>query len=100
MKFTNLKISRECIFPIDNVAHVRLRKTFYHISVNFRNPGFRLVSNPQKLVFLFKPGPTTNIRMFEDKFFQVEFDTFVAILLDHTIYLKSVSQRGTWPISI
>ena len=29
----------ECIFPIDNIAHVRSRKSFYHISVNFRNPG-------------------------------------------------------------
>ena len=55
-----LQISHECIFPIDNVAHVRSRKTFYYISVNFRNPGFRLVSKPQKPVFIFRTGPTTN----------------------------------------
>ena len=60
MKFTNLKVSRKCIFPIEDVAHVRLQKTFYHISVNFRNPGFRLVSKPQKPVFIFRTGPTTN----------------------------------------
>ena len=47
-----LQISHECIFPIDNVAHVRSRKTFYYISVNFRNPRFRLVSKPQKPVFI------------------------------------------------
>ena len=58
MKFT--KISRECIFPIDNGAHVCSRKTFYHISVNFRNPGFHSVSKPRKPVFIFKTGPTTN----------------------------------------
>ena len=55
-----LQISRECIFPILNVAHVRSRKTFNHISVNFRNPGFRSVSKPRKPVFTFRTGPTTN----------------------------------------
>ena len=55
MKFTNFKISRECIFPIEDVAHVRLRKTFYHISAHFRNPGFRSVSKPRRT------GPTTNL---------------------------------------
>ena len=59
MKFTNLKISRECIFPIENIAHVRSRKTFYQISVNFRNPRFRSVSNPRKPVFGFRTSPTT-----------------------------------------
>ena len=43
-----LQISRECIFPIDNIAHVHSRKTFYHISVNFQNP-----------VFIFRTGRTT-----------------------------------------
>ena len=52
MKFTNFKISRECIFPIDNVAHVCSRKTFYHISINFQNPGFRSVSKARKPVFI------------------------------------------------
>ena len=61
MKFTNFKISRKSIFPIENVAHVRSRKTFYHISVHFRNPGFRSVSKPRKPVFIFTTGPTTNI---------------------------------------
>ena len=63
MKFTNFKISRESIFPIENVAHVRLRKTFYYISVtvHFRNSGFRSVSKPRKLVFIFTTGPTTSI---------------------------------------
>ena len=60
MKFTNFKISRESIIPIEDAVHVRSRKTFYHISVHFRNPGFRLVSKPQKLVFIFTTGPTTN----------------------------------------
>ena len=59
MKFTNFKISRESIFPIDNIAHVRSRKTFYHISVHFRNPGFRSVSKPRKPVLIFTTGPTT-----------------------------------------
>ena len=59
MKFTNFKISRECIFPIDDVAHVRSRKTFYHISAHFRNTGFRSVSKPQRPVFIFRTGPTT-----------------------------------------
>ena len=31
------------------------------ISVHFRNPGFRLVSKPQKPVFLFRTGPTTTV---------------------------------------
>ena len=53
------KIFREYIFPIDNVAQVRSRKTFYHISANFQNPGFHLVSKPRKLVFIFRTGPTT-----------------------------------------
>ena len=61
MKFTNFKISRESIFPIENVAHVRSRKTFYHISVHFRNPRFRSVSKPRKPVFIFITGPTTII---------------------------------------
>ena len=60
MKFTNFKISRECIFPIEDVAHVRLRKTFYHIPAHFRNPGFRSVSKPRKPVFIFRTGSTTN----------------------------------------
>ena len=60
MNFTNFKISREYIFPLDNVAHVRSRETFYNISVNFRNPGFRLVSKPRKPAFISKTGPTTN----------------------------------------
>ena len=62
MKFTNFKISRESIFPIDDIAiaHVRSRKTFYHVSVHFRNPGFRSVSKPRKPVFIFTTGPTTN----------------------------------------
>ena len=47
-----LQISCEFIFPIENVAHVRSHKTFYHYSVSFRNPGFCLVPKPQK--------PTTN----------------------------------------
>ena len=51
-----LQISRECIFPIENVAHVRSRKTFYHISVNFRNPLFCSVSKPTKPVFIFRTG--------------------------------------------
>ena len=54
-----LQISRECIFPIENVAHVRLRKTFYHISANFRNPGLRSVTKSQKPVSIFRTGPTT-----------------------------------------
>ena len=61
MKFINFKISRKCIFPIGNIAHVRSRKTFYHISAHFRNPGFRSVSKPRKPVFIFRTGPTTNI---------------------------------------
>ena len=44
MKFTNFKYLANA-FPIENAAHVRSRKTFYHISVNFRNPGFHLVFN-------------------------------------------------------
>ena len=59
MKFTNFKISRESIFPIDNVAHVRSRKTFYYISVHFRNPGFCSVSKLRKPFFIFTTGPTT-----------------------------------------
>ena len=55
MKFTNLKISHECIFPIDNVAQLRSRKTFYNISVNFRNPGFRSVSKPRKKFLFLEP---------------------------------------------
>ena len=65
MKFTNFKISRECIFqyifPIDDVAHVRSRKTFYHISAHFRNTGFRSVSKPRRPVFIFRTGPTTSL---------------------------------------
>ena len=64
MKFTNFKISRVSIFAIDNVAHVRSRKTFYHISLHFRNPGFRLVSKLRKLVFIFSAGPTTTLKYF------------------------------------
>ena len=64
MKFTNFKISRECIFPIEDIAHVRSRKTFYPIPVNFRNPGFRVVSKPQKPVFIFRTGPTTILNYF------------------------------------
>ena len=52
MKFTNFKISHECIFPIENTAHVHWHETFYQISVNFRNPGFHSVSKPQKPVFI------------------------------------------------
>ena len=59
MKFTNFKISHEYIFPVENVAHVRSRKTFYHISVNFRNPRFCSVSKPRKPVFIFRTSPTT-----------------------------------------
>ena len=55
MKFTDLKISRECIFLIENVAHVCSHLTFYHISGNFRNPGFRSVSKPQKQFLLLEP---------------------------------------------
>ena len=50
---SNFKISRECIFPINYIAHVRLHKTFYHISVNCQNPGFHSVSKPPKPVFIF-----------------------------------------------
>ena len=60
MKFTDFKISHESICPIENIAHVRSRKTFYHISVHFRNPGFRSVSMPRKPFFIFTTGPTTN----------------------------------------
>ena len=60
MKFTNFKKSRKCIFPIADVTHVRSRKTFYHVSAHFRNPGFRSVSKPRKPVFIFRIGPTTN----------------------------------------
>ena len=63
MKFTNFKISRECIFPIDDIAHVRSRKTFYHISAHFQNPGFRSVSKPRKPIFIFRTGPTTLINI-------------------------------------
>ena len=63
MKFTNFKISRESIFPIENIALVRSRKTFYHISVHFRNPGFRSVSKPRKPVFIFTTGPTTSAKI-------------------------------------
>ena len=59
MKFTNFKKSRESIFPIENAAHVYSRKTFYYISVHFRNPGFCSVSKPRKPVFIFTTGPTT-----------------------------------------
>ena len=58
-----LQISRECIFPIENVAHIRSHKTFYHISVNFRNPRFRSVSKPRKRVFIFRTGLTTSKRV-------------------------------------
>ena len=61
MKFTNFKISRKSIFPIENVAHVRSRETFYHISLHFRNPGFCLVSKLLKPVFIFSAGPTTSL---------------------------------------
>ena len=47
MKFTNFKISRESIFSIESVAHVRLCKTFYHISVNFRKPQNRFLFSEQ-----------------------------------------------------
>ena len=56
MKFTNLKISCECIFPFGNTAHVHLCKTFYHISVNFQNPGFSSVSNHLKTGFYLPPS--------------------------------------------
>ena len=59
MKFTNFKISPESIFPIEDAAHVPSHKTFYHISVHFRNHGFRSVSKPRKPVFIFTTGPTT-----------------------------------------
>ena len=59
MKFTNFKISRESIFPIENITHVRSCKTFYHISVHFRYRGFRSVSKPRKPVLIFRTGPTT-----------------------------------------
>ena len=55
--------SCECIFPIENVVYLGLSKTFYHISVNFRNPGFCLVSKPRKLVFIFRTGPTTIVSL-------------------------------------
>ena len=60
MKFTNLKISREYIFPIDNVAHVRSRKTFYHIC-KLSKSRICSVSKPRKPVFLFRTGPTTTV---------------------------------------
>ena len=63
MKVTNFKISRESIFPIENVAHVRSRKTFYHKSLHFQNPGFRSVSKLRKPVFIFSAGPTTRFRL-------------------------------------
>ena len=63
MKFTNFKISRESIFPQENIAHVRSRKFFYHISAHFRNPGFHSVSKPRKPVFTFRTGPTTNRKL-------------------------------------
>ena len=53
-------ISRMHISYIENITHVRSRTTFYHISVNFRNPGFRSVSKPRKPVFIFRTGPTTS----------------------------------------
>ena len=59
MKFTNFKISREFMFPIGNIAHVRSRKIFYHISAHFRISGFRSVSKSRKPVLIFKSGPTT-----------------------------------------
>ena len=57
MKFTNLKISRECIFSIENVARVKL----FIKSVHFQNSRFCSVSKPRKPVFLFRTGPTTTI---------------------------------------
>ena len=63
MKFTNFKISRGSISPLENIAHVSSRKIFYHMSAHFRNPGFRSVSKPQKPVFTFRTGPTTNVEI-------------------------------------
>ena len=65
MKFTNFKISRESIFPIENITHVRSCKTFYHISVHFRYPGFRSVSKPRKPVLIFRTGPTTTVKWYQ-----------------------------------
>ena len=50
---TKLKISRECMFPIVNIAHVRLRKTFYHISVNF--PDFVRFQSPENRFLFLEP---------------------------------------------
>ena len=61
MKFIKFKISRECIFPLDNTAHVCLCKFFYHISAHFRNPGFCSVSKARKPVFNFRTSPTTMV---------------------------------------
>ena len=61
MKFIKFKISRECIFSLENTAHVRLRKIFYHISAHFRNPGFCSVLKSRKPVFIFRTGPTATI---------------------------------------
>ena len=48
MKFTNFKISHECIFPIDNIAHARSRKIFQIPDfVQFQSPSNRfLISEP------------------------------------------------------
>ena len=54
------------MFPIGNIAHVRSRKIFYHISAHFRNPGFCSVSKPRKPVLIFRTGPTTSICILED----------------------------------
>ena len=66
MKFIKFKISRECIFPLDNTAHVRSHKIFYHISAHFRNPGFHSVSKPQKPFFIFRTSPATTIEGIDD----------------------------------
>ena len=52
MKFTNFKISRECIFPIENVAHVRSRKTFIISLLTFEIPDFIRFQSPENR-FLF-----------------------------------------------
>ena len=64
MKFTNFKISRESIFPIENVAHVRSRvKLFIIYLYTFEIPDFVRFqfSKPRKPVFIFITGPTTII---------------------------------------
>ena len=38
-----------------NIAHVRSRKTFYHIPVKFRNPGFHSFQSPENQFLFSEP---------------------------------------------